>query len=112
MCMKVPEDIKSLVDDDINDDEFDNIHVPCEDNLNNYVIKYVIPEVFCFTLANSFSRGALCEASLIQHYNSMTDVVLITTDIESIRPLIDDILHIKYNLTITNENPLVLEKWQ
>ncbi len=103
---------EELIDNDITDAKWESLYLPSEDNLHNYFIKYVIPEIFCWQLANNYSRGSLCTGSLIQHYNSLTDLVLIKVELTSIRHLIDDLLHIKYNLYIKNEIPLVLEKWQ
>ena len=100
-------------DDDIDDTEYEEYHLPYEDNLHNFMIKYIIPEVFAFQLSNSHDRGCLCNATLEQHCNSMCDIFngfhRCLTDIKTTTV---EVLHIKYNLTITNENPLILEKWQ
>lgn len=99
-------------DIDITDKEWEELHLPYNDNVNNFMIKYIIPEVFCFQLANSFSRDCLCDATLEHHFNSMCDIIIIPVEFENIKPLVSDLLNIKYNLKIVNENPLRLEKWQ
>lgn len=99
-------------DKDITDTEWNELWVPYSDNLNNYITKYIIPSVIAFQLANSYYRNCLCKATLLQHYNSMKDIILITTELENVKGAITEILHINYNLKIVNENPLILEKWQ
>ena len=100
------------MDGDITDKEFEEVLMPYNDNLDNFVIKYIIPEVFAFQLANSYSRGCLYEEKMEQHYKTMTDVINLFPSIDIVKEPTVEILKIKYNLMITNENPLTLEKWQ
>lgn len=54
---------------DITYNEFDKYFIPYNKNFHNYMLEYIIPEVFAFQLANSHSRDCLCNASLVQHMN-------------------------------------------
>ena len=111
MCMQIPKNIKKS-DEDITDDEWDNLHVPNEDNLNNFMVKYVVPEVVAFQLANSYYRGCLCSATFLQHYNSMNDIILVYPSLDEVKEPIVELLKIKYNLKVVNESPLILDKWE
>ncbi|MDD2435701.1 MAG: hypothetical protein PHO63_05585 [Bacilli bacterium] len=104
--------IDEKIDSDISDDEFDKVHGPYNENLNNFLIRYIVPEVFAFQLAQSYYRNCLCASSLEAHYNSMTDIILVYPSLDDIKAETINLLKIKYNLQITNENPTVLEKWQ
>ena len=105
--------IVEMINDDIGDKEWYEVHEPYENNLNEFLVKYVVTEVFSFQLANSYYRGCLCKASMIQHFNSMTDCVLVSRKcIDEVIPLTIELLKIKYNLKVISANPVVLEKWQ
>ena len=101
----------SDTDKDITDDELDNILVPFNKNIEKFMAKYIVPEIIAFSISNAYYRGALCKASLLIHYNSFNDVLNIFPSLDEVKQPIIEILNIKYNLTITNENPLELEKW-
>ena len=99
--------------DDITDDEIEEYYVPLNENFRNYMIGYVIPEVFAFEIANAYFRDCLCEATFEQHYKSMCDVFNGFTDsLREVSGKTLELLQVKYNLTIINYFPLVLKKWQ
>ena len=44
---------------DITDEEFEKIYLPFYNNVNDYLNKYVIPDLVAFYLANGYSRHCL-----------------------------------------------------
>ena len=97
--------------EDITDKEFEEILLPFYDNYNEYMIKYVIPDTIAFYLANGYSRDCLSDCPLYNHINSAIDIFNVSCDIESLIPPIKQILKIKFNLKISNDNPLKIEKY-
>lgn len=98
---------------DITDEEFDKCFIPYNKNFHNYMIKYIVPEVFAFQLANSHFRECLCNASLEQHYHTMCDVFNGFQDsLSQVKDSTIQLLEIKYNLTIKKDMPLELKKYQ
>jgi len=98
---------------DISDNYIKENLVPMDKNFNQYMIEFVIPEVFAFQLSNSYYRNCLCDATFEQHYHSLCDVFNgFNNDFKKIIDLTISILLIKYNLKITNEIPLILKKRQ
>ena len=99
-------------DDDISDEEIESIHLPIQENFQEYMASYVIPEVVAFQIANAYYRGGLCDATFEQHYNSFGDVF------NGICPAIDvadeifKLLKIKYNLVIVDDSPMKIETYQ
>lgn len=55
--------------EDIKDKEFEEILLPFYNNYNDYLIKFVIPEVVAFYLANGYTRNCLSNCTLINHIN-------------------------------------------
>lgn len=103
---------KELMDEDnISDKEFQEKYLPFYDNFEEYMIRYAIPDAVAFYIANSYSRGCLDDSKLYNHINSAVDVFNCRCDIDIILPSIEKILNIKYNLKITQRNPLKLEKY-
>lgn len=103
---------KELMDEDnISDKEFQEKYLPFYDNFEEYMIRYAIPDAVAFYIANSYSRGCLDDSKLYNHINSAVDVFNCRCDIDIIFPSIEKILNIKYNLKITQRNPLKLEKY-
>ena len=51
---------------DITDKEFEEIYLPLYNNVNDYLNKYVIPDLVAFYLANGYSRHCLSR----NHINS------------------------------------------
>lgn len=100
-------------DSDITDEEFRKLYAPFYDNVNDFMIKYIVPEVVAFQLANFHYRGCLdkSRSSLLQHYNSMNDILNLSVDFGEVKEEIVNLLNIKYNLKIVNEVPLRLDKW-
>lgn len=95
----------------ISDEEFQEKYLPFYDNFKEYMIKYVIPDAVAFYIANSYSRGCLDDSKLYNHINSAVDIFNCGCNIDVILPSIEMILNIKYNLKITDRNPLKLEKY-
>lgn len=94
--------------EDITDKEFEEILLPFYNNFNNYMIKYIIPNTIAFYLANAYFRDCLSDCSIYNHINSAIDVFNINCDISILIPSIKEILKVKYNLIITNINPLII----
>lgn len=90
----------------ISDKEWEEKYLPFYDNYNDYVIKFVILDTLAFYLANAHYRGCLCDSKLYNHLNSAIDMFNISCDINSLIPSIKEILKIKYNLKIVNNNHL------
>lgn len=73
--------------------------------------EYVIPEVVAFYIANAFYRNTMWESSLIQIYNSASDMInVFTKDKNKSIKEIKKLLKIKYALEVINDNPLNLKK--
>ena len=96
---------------DITDEEFEKIYLPFYNNVNNYLNNYVIPDLVAFYLANAYSRHCLSKCNLINHINSAVAIFNCRCDIIRLIPKIKEILRIKYNLKIVNDNPLILKKF-
>ena len=96
---------------DITDKEFKKIYLPFYNNVNDYLNKYVIPDLVAFYLANSYSRHCLSKCNLINHINSAVDIFNCRCDIIRLIPKIKEILRIKYNLVIVKNNPMILKKY-
>ena len=96
---------------DISDEEVEQILIPFSDNTNDFMNEYVIPEVVAFYIANAFYRNAIWESSLIQIYNSASDMINVSTkDKNKSIKEIKKLLKIKYALEVINDNPLNLKK--
>lgn len=96
---------------DITDKEFEKIYLPFYNNINDYLNKYVIPDLVAFYLANGYSRHCLSECNLTNHINSAVDIFNCRCDISKFIPKIREILRIKYNLIIVKDNPKILKKY-
>ena len=94
-----------------NCEEFEKIYLPFYNNVNDYLNKYVIPDLVTFYLANGYSRHCLSECNLINHINSAVDIFNCRCDINKLIPKIKEILKIKYNLVIVKNNPMILKKY-
>jgi len=95
---------------ELNDYKFEEIYYPFLKNFNEYIIKYIMPDVIAFYLANGYMRKCLSLNSLNRHIYSAKDVFNIKCDIDKLIPSIEDILRIKYNLKIVNLEPMILKK--
>lgn len=99
-------------DTDITEEEYTKHVLPYITNFNDYMTRYIIPEVFAFQLANLYYRNCLGNATLEQHFNSMCDVFNGFSDsMNIIVPTTKDILRIKYHLKIVTEKPVKIRKW-
>ena len=96
--------------EDITDKEFEEILLPFYNNYNEYIIKFVIPDAIAFYLANGYSRNCLSDCPLINHINSALDIFNVRCNIDELKPEIELILKIKYNLKVVKNSPLKLMK--
>ena len=94
------------------DEEFNIKYDQFQEDFEEYMINYVIPDIVAYQLAQAHYRKCLSNISLKRHYNSMSDVISIFPKLEAVKNNIIKILNIKYNLTIINEDPLVINKWK
>lgn len=62
-------------------------------------------------IANSYSRKCLCDSPFYNQINSAKDVFNINYDTKKLIPKTEEILTIKYNLKIVNNNPLRLKRY-
>ena len=83
-----------------------------EQDFENYFCKYIVPEIVSYRLANFYYRNCLENISLKRYYVSITNVFNIFPDLDDIKNLIKEILELKYNLTIKNEDPLIINTWR
>lgn len=97
--------------EDITDKEFEEELLPFYDIYNEYMITYVILDTIAFYLANAYSRNCLSDCHLYNHINSAIDIFNVSCDINNLTPQIKQILKIKFNLKIVNDNPLKIEKF-
>jgi hypothetical protein len=103
--------IRKTTNGDISDKEFEAILKPFIDDYDNFVINYIMLEVIAYYIANSYYRGSMYEGSFLQHYNSAKDLInLFGEDYEQVKVEVYKLLKIKYDLLITNENPLEIKR--
>ena len=101
---------RKTVNGDISDKDFKKILVPFNDNYDEFLENYIMPEVIAFYIANSFYRDAMWKGSFKQHYNSAADVInYFDEDFEKVKNSVIELLKIKYALKIINEDPLILK---
>lgn len=101
---------RKTVNGDISDKDFKKILVPFNDNYDEFLENYIMPEVIAFYIANSFYRDAMWKGNFKQHYNSATDVInYFDEDFEKVKNSVIELLKIKYALEIINEVPLILK---
>ncbi len=75
------------------------------------MVSFIIPEAVAFYLKDCFYKGCLCDSPLYNHINSTFDMLCCYQEsIDDMIPKIKEILLIKYNLKIKNDNPLIFEK--
>ncbi len=95
---------------DITEEEFEEILLPFFNNYSEYIIKFLMPDAIAFYIANGYFRHCLSECSLINHINSAADVFSVKSKKEELLPVVEEILRVKYNLTISKISPLELKK--
>ena len=83
-----------------------------EQDFETYFCMYIVPEIVSYRLANFYYRNCLENISLKRYYVSITNVFNIFPDLDDIKNLIKEILELKYNLTIKNEDPLIINTWR
>ena len=83
-----------------------------EQDFETYFCKYIVPEIVSYRLANFYYRNCLENISLKRYYVSITNIFNIFPDLDDIKNLIKEILELKYNLTIKNEDPLIINTWR
>lgn len=100
---------KSL--ENISDEEFEKILKPFNDNYEEFIESYIIPEVVAYYIANSYYRNSMFETSFIREYNSAVDTInSFVTDYEKVKSAIYKLLRVKYALIVVNEEPLEFKK--
>lgn len=101
---------RKTVNGDITDEDFKKILIPFNDNYDEFLEDYIMPEVIAFYIANSFYRDAMCKGSFKQHYNSAADIINhFDEDYEKVKVDFINLLKIKYALEIISEDPLILK---
>ena len=101
---------RKTVNGDISDEDFKKILIPFNDNYNEFLENYIMPEVIAFYIANSFYRDAMWKGSFNQHYNSAADLInYFDEDYEKVKADVINLLKIKYALEILSEDPLILK---
>ena len=102
---------RKTVNGDINDKDFKKILIPFNDNYDEFLENYIMPEVIAFYIANSFYRDAMWKGSFKQHYNSAADVInYFDEDFEKVKNSVIELLKIKYALEVIKEEPLILKQ--
>ena len=102
---------RKTVNGDITDEDFKKILIPFNDNYNDFLENYIMPEVIAFYIANSFYRDAMWKGSFKQHYNSAADVInFFNEDYKKVKIEVFKLLKIKYALEVINEEPLILKQ--
>ncbi len=101
---------RETVNGDISDEDFKKILIPFNDNYNDFLENYIMPEVIAFYIANSFYRDAMWKGSFRQHYNSAADIInYFDEDFEKVKNNVIELLKIKYALEVISEDPLILK---
>ena len=77
------------------------------DNYLLEIIKEVIPKQLCSLYKYKLIRK---NETLRQYIGSICDVFNFRFDFNDIRKDVEEILKVKYDLKITNDNPLIMEK--
>ncbi len=102
---------RKTVNGNITDEDFKKILIPFNNNYDNFLEDYIMPEVIAFYIANSFYRDAMWKGSFKQHYNSASDVInFFNEDYEKVKKEVLKLLKIKYALEVINEEPLILKQ--
>ena len=95
---------------DITDEEFEKTYLPFYNKVNNYLNKYVIPDLVALYLANAYSRHCLSECNLINHINSAVDIFNCRCDISRLTPKIKEILKIKLQYSSKKYKSIKIKK--
>lgn len=96
---------------DISDEEFDNIVLPHIKLIDSYLEDKIIPMTVSYHIATGFNSSSLFENTFDIHINSALDVFNFTIkDYSKLKCRIKHILLTEYNLKVTKETPLTIEK--
>lgn len=93
-------------------DNFNKNYNQYQIDFEDYVRKFIIPDIVAYQIAQAYFKKCLSNISLKRHYTCMSDVINISANLEDIKYIIIEILHFKYNLTIVKEDPLIIENWR
>jgi len=97
--------------DDITNEEFQNIILPHIEITNTYLEEKIIPMTVSHYISTGFENSSLFENTFDIHINSCIDVFNYNPkDMVKLKNRIKDILLNEYNMKITNETPLIIEK--
>ena len=100
---------RKTVNSDITDEDFKKILIPFNDNYDEFLEDYIMPEVIAFYIANSFYRDAMWKGSFKQHYSSAADIInYFDEDYEKVKADVINLLKVKYALEIISEDSLIL----
>ncbi len=80
------------------------------DNYDLFMKKYVVPEVYARQLAVYYYENLIGYETLYQYAGSIGNAFNVSYGFEDIRKEIEEILRIKYDLKITKDEPLIMEK--
>lgn len=96
---------------DITDEEFEKIIVPFDNNVTDYILKYILYDFVAFYIASGYERSVFSGTSLRTEFNTAVEVLGSCDSIQYFdSKKIDDILQTKFSLRIVSESPLELEK--
>lgn len=94
----------------VDDKEFFGRIAPIDEHFKKYMIDYILPDVVAFYLKECYYKDCLCESAFHSHvYSSLEMLCNYHDSINRLIPMIEKMLFIKYNLKITNYDPLEFE---
>ena len=96
---------------DITDEEFERIIQPHVDLMDSYLENKIIPITIAYYITTGFDTSALFENTFDIHVNSALNMFNhALNDKDKLKNKIKDILLKDYNMKVTNETPLSIEK--
>lgn len=96
---------------DITDEEFEKIILPHVELMDSYSEDRIIPMAIAHYIATGFDTSALFENTFDIHINSALNMFNhALNDKDKLKNRIKDILLQDYNMKVTNETPLSIEK--
>ncbi len=94
--------------EDISDEEFDNIVLPFDDEINRYIDKNIVSNFIAYYIATGYNMSAIWNSSLRHHCKSAVDCL---NDINNFNyNEIKEILENEYNLKVVNDELLEIEE--
>ena len=97
---------------DITKKEFNKKYLPFFRNYDCYVREYILPEAVAFYISNAYYRGCLGNNSFYSHINSAVDMFNCKYDTKTLISQIKNIMVIKYNLKVIQNDPLKIIKYR